>query len=381
MKSNKRPPAIKQAALAFLIAVLFFTFIRFTARTCGFSQLCTWLDQNVQNNIADFPPSQVDYDSRIFLRPLQHILQAFLYIIPFFRTSHLASLFLSILFASLTAGLIMRAVQHVGLPIIVGWLSVLLYLSDPTIIESVISASGVPILIFFLTMTFIHLITWQDKRYWLALVWIGLGTAVAVLTQFNAVFFLILPVLAALVIAYRENPENPNYADNALWIMVTPLVYVFFVRFFFSFTLASDPFVFYQLENEPILVGVVKQMIQPPILPRLNILLRGQLTVLWLTNPSFVVLSAVTFVIALIKRKGFPAVFALMIWIPLLILAFSRQIGTYTETTVKASFLCVSALLIMLVNAAQWKKYHWLFFIPAIILIASWNFFQWLQVV
>jgi hypothetical protein len=380
MNDTYRPPSTKPAALAFLLAFLFFSVAFIVAQTCVITQLCAWMAAQSSQSAPAFADLQITYDSRIFLRPLQHVLQAFLYLIPFFHTGNIAAIFLTILFASLTAGLLILTAQHAGLPRLSGWLLVALFLTSPSVLSAVLSASGVSILVFFLALVFLHLTTWKNHAYWLALVWIGLGVSLAVLAQFSALFFLILPMLAALVIAFRHQPENIYYAENALWIMLTPLLYVFIVRFFFGYVLEGDPFAFSQFESSFLQDAPLKQSLALPILPRLAQFFNHTLTYIWLTNPAFTILSATTLILALVKRQLFPLVYLLALWVPPLLLRSSAQSGLYDPAAVIANLLLLSSLLLAVACAVLLKKNRWIFLLPALLLLAAWNGLQWILV-
>ena len=377
MKSAYRPPSIKPAAFAFLAAILFFSTLTFIAQNCTAGAFCDALAGQARGDASIFTQQQVTYDSRIFLQPLQHILQAFLYLIPFFHSGNIAALFLTLLFAALLCGLITQAAQHAGLRPLLGWSFALLFISNPFVIRSTLSASGVSILIFLLGLAFLHLMTWQDKRFWLALVWIGLGAALAVLAQFTALFFLLLPVLAALIIAYREMPQNVYYAENALWIMLTPLLYVFLVRFFFGYALTGDALAFYRIESGLIQAQVVKQALHLPVLPRLLLFLQDNLIYLWRSNPPFVIISAAAILVGALKRNIFPAVYALALWIPLLLLRSARQVGIYNPSDIIVSLSVLSALLLTCSMARLLPRVRWLVLAASILLLAAWNAFGW----
>ncbi len=377
MKNTYRPPSLKQAAVACLLSFLFLTFFFAAAASCGASGFCAWLTAEGINNENTLPPSEVTYDSRIFLRPLQHIMQAFLYLIPFFNNGNLAAIFLTLLFTALTTGLFILAVQHAGLPVWVGWCLAALYLLDPVVLASVISASGISILVFFLAFTFAYLITWKDKHFWLALVWIGLGAAMAVLAQFSSLFFLILPVLIALLIAYRAMPHNVYYAENALWIMITPLMYVFLVRFFFGYVLTGDPFAFYQLETGLSQTMAFRGSITLPVLPRLVNDLIETLEYFWYSNPVFVCVSAAALLVSVLKKKGFSAVYIASLWVPLLLLASSRQVGIYASASLIPALLTVSTPLLIINAFRELKKHVWIPVVLSLLLLAAWNGLQW----
>jgi hypothetical protein len=380
MNESYRPPTIKHAVLAFLLAFLVFSVAVIIAQTCTLTQLCVWMSAQSSQPAPGFADLQITYDSRLFLRPLQHVLQAFLYLIPFFHTGNIAAVFLTILFASLTAGLLVLAAQHAGLSRVSGWIFVALYLTNPVVLRAVLTASGVSILIFFIALVFLHLTTWKNNAYWLALVWIGLGASLAVLAQFSALFFLILPMLAALVIAFRRQPDNVYYAENTLWIMLTPLLYVFIVHFFYGFALEGDPFAFYQLENGIIQDAALKQSLALPILPRLALFFNHSLTYVWLANPAFIILSATALILTLIKRQLFPLVYLLVLWIPPLLLRSSGQTGVYDPAAVIANLLLLSSLLLAIETAGLFKKRRWIFLLPVLLLLAAWNGLQWFLV-
>jgi hypothetical protein len=377
MNTAYRPPSIKPAAFAFLAAFLFFSALIFIAQNCSAGAVCDALTVQPRESAITFTQPQVTYDSRIFLQPLQHILQAFLYLIPFFHSGNIATLFLTLIFAALVCGLIIQAAQHAGLKLLVGLFFVLLFLSSPIVIRSTLSGSGVSILIFLLGLAFLHLMTWQDNRFWLALVWIGLGAALAVLAQFTALFFLLLPVLAALIIAFREMPQNVYYAENALWIMLTPLLYVFLVRFFFGYALTGDALAFYRIESGLIQAQAVKQALDLPVLPRLLLFLQDNFSYLWRANPPFVIISAAAILLGALKRKLFPAVYAVVLWIPLLFLRSARQVGIYDPSEIIASLSLLSALLLTVNIARLLPRARWLVLAASILLLAAWNALQW----
>jgi len=377
MNDNYQPPSFKPAVLAFLLACLVFSLVFGAAQICAPSPLCDWMAAQSGEPGSDLADLPITYDSRIFLRPLQYILQAFLFLMPFFHAGNIAAAFLTILFASMAAGLIILTVQHAGLSNAYGWLLVAIYLSSPVVLGVVLAASGVSILVFFLALVFLHLMTWQNNRYWLALVWIGLGSALAVLAQFSALFFLFVPMLVALAIAFRQRPDNAYYAENALWIMLTPLLYVFVVRFFFGYVLEGNPFAFYQLETGIIQDAALKQVITLPILPRLVQLFTQNLTYIWLTNPAFTILSTATIILSLIKRHIFPLAYILTLWIPPYLLRASSQTGVYDPSAIIADLLLLSSLLLVVIPTLLFKKNRWIFMIPALLLLTAWNGLQW----
>ena len=377
MNHTYRPPSIKQAFLAFLLACLILGTAFIIASTCTISPLCDWMAAQAKVDTSDMTDLVIAYDSRIFLRPLQVILQVFLYLIPFFHSGNFAAVFLTILFASLTAGLILQAAQHAGLRPAFAWMLFAIYLTSPALLTAVLSASGVTIPLFFLGLVFLHLLTWQGNQFWLALVWIGLGASLAVLAQFSTLFFLILPVLAALVIAYRRMPENVYYAENALWIMLTPLLYVFLVRFFFGYVLEGDPFAFYHLEYGFAGAAVAKQALAVPVLPRLAGFFSDALTDIWLTNPAFIILSALALLLTLIKRKVFPVVYLLVLWTPLLLLRSASQSSFYDPDAILANLLVLASLLLVVVIAGLFNKQRWFALLPSLLLLAMWNGLHW----
>jgi len=376
MNNTYRPPAIKHAALASVLAFLVLGTAFIIANTCAISPLCDWMSAQVNVDALEMEDLAITYDSRIFLRPLQVLFQAFLYLIPFFHTGNAAAVLLTLLFAALTAGLVLLAAQHAGFTPLTAWAFVAVYLTSPVILRAVLSASGVTIPLFFLALVFLHLRTWQANQFWLALVWIGLGAALAVLAQFSILFFLILPVLAALAIAYRRMPENVYYAENALWIMITPLLYVFLVRFFFGYILQGDPFAFYHLEDGFAADAVAKQALASPVLPRLADFFSGALTYIWLANPAFVILSALALILALLKRQVFPVVYLLVLWIPLLLLRSAGQSGFYDPSALLAGLLMLASLLLALAITGLSKK-RWIPLLPSLLLLAAWNGLHW----
>jgi len=376
MKNGYRSPSLKHAFLVSLLSILFFCALLLIAQGCVASPFYDWLAGS-SGTSNTFSQPDITYDSRIFLQPLQFILQAFLSLIPFFHTGNTAAVFLTILFSALTTGVIIIAVQHAGLRVEIGWILAALYLFNPIVIRSTLSASGVSILIFFLAFIFVHLITWQNNRFWLALVWIGLGAALVVLAQFSTLFFLILPVFAALVIAYCENPYNIYYTENALWIMLTPLLYVFFVRFFYGYALEGDPFAFSQIENSLAQTEIIKQTLDLPVLPRVALFVRENIAFLWLSSPVFILFSVAAIITAAIKRKIFPVIYTVIIWLPILLLRSGRQSGMYDPLWITANLLVLSSFLMVVISAQLWKKNRWIFLVPSLLMLAAYTSLQW----
>ena len=379
MKNGYRSPSLKHAALVSLLSILFFSVLFIIMQSCVGSSFCAWLAAYSDPSNA-FSQLDISYDSRIFLQPLQYILQAFLSLFPFFQTGNHAAIFLTILFSALTSGMIIIAAQYAGLRVEIGWIMAALYLFNPIVVRSTLSASGVSIPIFFITFIFVYLITWQNYRFWLALVWIGLGAALVVLAQFSTLFYLILPVFAALVIAYLEKPHNVYYTENALWILLTPLLYVFFVRFFFGYALEGDLFAFSQFENSPLQTEIIKQAFDLPVLPRIALFVRENITFLWLSNPVFILFSVATIITATIKRKIFPVIYTLIIWLPILLLRSGRQSGVYDPLWITANLLVLSSFLMVVISAQLWKKNRWIFLAPSLLLLAAYTSLQWASI-
>jgi len=211
----------------------------------------------------------------------------------------------------------------------------------------------------------------------LALVWIGLGMALAVVAQFTAIIFLLLPVLNALIIAFKEKPNNVYYAENALWIMLTPLLYVIIVRFLFGYVMVGDPFAFYRIESGVVQLLTNKQSIIPHFIPRLVLLIHDFFSTIWFAYAPFVLVSAVAILISILKKKFFPFS-TLMVWLPLLVLRTAKQIGLYNYSSLMTALLVASTSIIVIISALKLKKYRMIYLIATILLLVIWNGLEWI---
>lgn len=378
MKTVMRAGAFKQAFLAFFISAVFFMMVYFTVPACAGSPICdiftTGQDQSALTKIEQ-PTS---YDSRVFLLPLQPFLHIFLNFIPFFQSGNLAAVFLTLFFASCVSGLIILTARHAGIRSIFAWLLIAVYITNWNTIFAVITGSGVLMLVFFLLLVFVYLAQWHSDHYWLALVWIGMGTALAVVAQFTAIFFLLLPVLNALIIAFREKPNNVYYAENALWIMLTPLLYVIIVRFLFGYVMVGDPFAFYRIESGVVQSLTNKQPIIPHFIPRLVLLIHDFFSTIWFAYAPFVLVSAVAILISILKKKFFPIFSTLMVWLPLLVLRTAKQIGLYNYSSLMTALLVASTSIIVIISALKLKKYRMIYLIATLLLLVIWNGLEWI---
>jgi hypothetical protein len=370
-KTILRPSSIKHAAAAFLVSLVFLT-IMFMLCQNG-----PWFVTPVDGSETPTDVLPAEYDSRLFLLPLQQMMQVFLRLLPFFQSANASAVFLTILFSSLTVGLIVLAAQHAGLHPAYAWALAGLVLSNPDVIRANTSGSGVSILIFFVLLALTYLLTWQAKRYWLALVWIGLGAALAVAAQFSSLIFLLLPVLAALIIAFREMPDDVYYAENARWIMATPLIYVFMIRFFFGYALTGNSLAFYTLEGGLAQSAGFRQGIDLPFLPRLIFMAGDNFATLWRLHPPFILISDGTILISAFKRRAFPVLFAGMLWLPLLVLLSARQVGFYGPGLIIPNFAIPATMLMVILATRQFKRFRWVVLAVSILVLAAWNGVQW----
>ncbi|MCD6576617.1 MAG: hypothetical protein J7K66_01225 [Anaerolineaceae bacterium] len=378
MKTDMHKRAFKQAFLAFSISAIFFLIICFSVPACAGSPICDTLsigqDQSALTKI-ELPST---YDSRVFLLPLQPFLHIFLNFIPFFQNGNLAAIFLTLFFVSCVSGLISLAARYTGIRSIFAWLLITVYLTNWNTLYAVITGSGVFILVFFLLLVFVYLAQWYRDKYWLALVWIGLGMALAVVAQFTSIFFLLLPVFIALFIAFKEKPNNVDYAENALWIMLTPLLYVLVVRLLFGYVMGSDPFAFLRIESGITQSLTYKQTIISSFLPRLALLIPDFFSTMWITYAPFVLVSAFAVLISLLKKKVLPISFILIIWAPLLTLHLVKQIGLYDYASIVAALSVASTPIIAIISALPLKKYRTLYLIITVLQLVIWNGLDWI---
>lgn len=377
MNTKSRISISKQASLAFIISLTLFLVTHLITSSCISSPFCASLQSGQGLGPITTDKAPVSYDSRIFLLPLQHIMQILLRLIPFFEAGSLSAIFLTILFSSAISSLIILTAENAGLNPVLRWMLVAVYLSNPQIISATISGSGVSILAFFLLVVFAYLSNWQDRRFWLALVWIGIGSAFAVTAQFSALFFLLLPILAALIIAFRERPDNIYFTENAFWIMLTPLLYVLMIRFFFGYMLTGDPLAFYRFEIGAVQPAPIKQLINLPFSFRVMNLIAGQISFIYGSFPPFAILSAATIPLSIIKRKVFPLLFTIIMWIPLLILQSAKQAGIYNPISLTVFMAITSTIMIGINTSVQLKKTKASYLITICLLMLGWNAFGW----
>lgn len=173
-------------------------------------------------------------DSRLFLLPLPVILQMPLMAIPALQPDVSAGLVISAFSAALLGALLFRLARVVGLSAPLRWLLLLSFITNPFILVE--SASGSPLMLLmclFFSLLFFAF-HWLKIRNWLTLVNLGMAAALAVITRFNALVLVSIPLILVGISALWEKPEQPEYAENAIWIIATPVVYILLSRFFFS---------------------------------------------------------------------------------------------------------------------------------------------------
>ena len=376
--NDGRGKHVFQPILVFLSGLIFLVIMRavLLGAFSGAKEILPPTDA-LQNNL-DQITSGAALDSRVFLLPLQSTIEAFLRSAPWLSEKPFLSIILGMLFTAASASVIFLSGRQSGYRPFPCWLISAAFITNPFIVGLSAAGSGVSILVFFLLIVLTQVFQWQNKRYWLGLVWIGLGAALAVAAQFSALFFLFLPVLAALVAAYREKPDNIFFTENALWIMITPLLYVFLIRFLFGMLLEGDIFAFYG--NEVFMVSpAIKQNADFPILPRIAALIAAYIADIFVLYPPFSIISVLSIGVGVIKRKYFLAAFNLLIWVPLLILQSARQVGIYPPDAITLMTITACSVLLLQYSSLQFKMRRWILIAGSSTSIVL-NVIHWLQI-
>jgi hypothetical protein len=240
-KLNKRA---REMAVVFLLGLLVF------------STLAFWTSRHLRIFSADalnlaylaktlgFGRFPLTSDSRLFLLPMPVILQIPLMAIPGLWPDVSAGIIISIISASFLGALLFDFAKSYGFPAILRWLLWIIFIANPFILVEAVNGTSV---IFMMCLFFLLLsiaFRWLENRHWLMLLNLGLSSALAIMTRFNSLVFIIIPLVIVGINALWEKPDQPAYAENAIWIIATPVVYVILARFFFISALSGSALFF-----------------------------------------------------------------------------------------------------------------------------------------
>jgi len=191
------------------------------------------------------------FDARVFLIPLSSLLQIPLRLIPIFRNGMTAGIIINVIFASGISFILVYFMRKMQLPFMVRAILMITWLAHPYTIYAVVFGFTAIMLVFLFLLILSQLVEWNMNDNWSSLVIIGSCGTCILFFSFGVIAILAIPVLLSILIAIRHQPKNPDFVENAFWIIITPIIYGIFIRFFFSSEMLGNFFDFQTLEFLP----------------------------------------------------------------------------------------------------------------------------------
>jgi hypothetical protein len=306
--------------------------------------------------ISAFGRTPVANDSRLFLLPLPVILQIPLLYIPILFQGVYASIIISVLSGAGMCALVMKTAKTIPLPIPLRWLLVIAVAANPFMVIESVNGAGTTLLMLFYCAIFYYAIGWLKNRHWLALASLGMTLALAVITHFSILALAILPIAVIGNNAWLEKSDQPAYAENAIWVVATPIVYVVFMRFLFSAGIEGNMFSFIRYDRlltQPFFIPA-NQSAFISAYPFLSRLLEvfGQI---WQLYPPFLIMTILLIGYSAIHFNGNGLFFMTLAWAPIIYAYLGRLQGVEIITSrwilfiIPASFFM--ALYILSLNS------------------------------